>query len=232
MDDSLSSSNPDSYANAESQSFEEIPVESVISEENLSEGLDDSPPQEEAILRRAAVELAERKAELRALATLSSARVDAQDSLESITSSLTDPSATVRATAVRTLYAHNPDLATSLLNQTIRESSLEDRKRIGTALLDSGLIDVRSATAEDARSFYSARSLLFLLAKAGEAAALVNVIRDHPDLNLRIALIKSLASSQAPEVSPALQQLLTDPSLPKEARSAAMEAILQLVGDE
>ena len=190
----------------------------------------DSSNDEEAILRRAAAELAERKAELRALATLSSARNE-QSSVETITASLQDPSATVRAAAVRALYAHNPDFATSFLNSAIRESSPVERRTLGIAIVDSGLLEDQSTTPDD-RSFYSALSVLFLLAKTGEVASLINVIRNHSSLNLRLALINTLAASKAPDVNPAFQQLLLDPSLPKEVRSAAMEAVVQFVENE
>jgi hypothetical protein len=186
---------------------------------------------EEAVLRRAAAELAERKAELRALATLSSAKNE-ESSVETITASLQDPSATVRAAAVRALYAHNPDFATSFLNSAIRDSAPEERRTLGTAIVDSGLLEEDQSTTPDDRGFYSALSVLFLLAKTGEVASLINVIRNHSSLNLRLALINTLAASKAPDVSPAFQQLLLDPSLPKEIRSAAMEAVLQFVENE
>ena len=211
--DSSSVNNPDAYSDS---AYAEI----------------DSASQEDAILRRAATELAERKAELRALATLSSVHDNKDDSFETITKSLADPSATVRAAAVRALYAYDSDLATSFLNNVIRDSSPEERKNLGAALVDSGLINVPESGDTDARSFYAARSLLFLLAKAGEVRSLINVIRDHADLNLSLALVKTLALSKSPEVSSVLQQLLTDPSLPKETRSAAMEVVVQLVDDK
>jgi hypothetical protein len=234
MDDSPSSDNPH-FMDRESQSTSD-----VIS--NRSLGSDDIPSNEtpilrtdldvtdaadeESILRRAAAELAERKAELRALATLSSVR-NTENPVETLTASLVDHSATVRAAAVRALYLHDSDFATSFLNRAICEGSPEHRQNLGIAIVESGLTDQDPSLEGEPHDYYSAVSLLFLLAKAGEVGSLLRIIRNHSNLNLRLALINTLANSKSSEVNAAFQQLLVDPSLPKEVRSAVMEAIVQ-----
>lgn len=238
--DEIPASNNSQITDSEAQSPSRViqvgdldPSELIEAEthEQKADSEEDSSNDEESILRRAAAELAERKAELRALATLSSVRNE-QSSVETITASLQDPSATVRAAAVRALYSHNPDFATSFLNSAIRESSPEERRSLGAAIVDSGLLEEDQSTTPGDRTFYSTLSVLFLLAKTGEVASLINVIRNHSNLNLRLALINTLAASKAPDVNPAFQQLLLDPSLPKEVRSAAMEAVVQFVENE
>lgn len=238
--DEIPASNNSQITDSEAQSPSRVmqlgdldPSELIEAEthEQKADSEEDSSNDEESILRRAAAELAERKAELRALATLSSVRNE-QSSVETITASLQDPSATVRAAAVRALYSHNPDFATSFLNSAIRESSPEKRRSLGAAIVDSGLLEEDQSTTPGDRTFYSTLSVLFLLAKTGEVASLINVIRNHSNLNLRLALINTLAASKAPDVNPAFQQLLLDPSLPKEVRSAAMEAVVQFVENE
>ena len=186
---------------------------------------------EQAVLRRAATELAGRKSESRLLSVLESDSAKA-DSFETITRSLSDSSTAVRSAAVRALYRFNPELAASFLNKVIRESTSEQRQRIGAALIGSGLISNIPSASEDARVFYSAQSMLFLLAKIGEAEPLMEVIQSHPALELRLALIKTLGQSESPKVVPAFQKLLLDPSQPREIRSVVMEVLVQRVGSE
>ena len=76
---------------------------------------------------------------------------------------------------------------------------------------------------------YSAFSFLFLVAKAGEVQPLVQVIKNHPSIELRLTVIKLLASSRDQEIIPAFRRL-TASSLPAEIRTAIMEAINQIDG--
>ena len=53
---------------------------------------------------------------------------------------LSDPSAETRRFAVRTLYDLDPDQAATLVNNALRDGSREERRNIGAALSDSGLL--------------------------------------------------------------------------------------------
>ena len=82
---------------------------------------------------------------------------------------LDDPSAEVREKAVRDLYEMDPDQAATLVNDALRDGTPEERRRIGSALADSGLLyeAIDDLMAENHEHCYSAFSLLFLVAKAG-----------------------------------------------------------------
>jgi len=139
---------------------------------------------------------------------------------------LDDPSAAVREKAVRDLYEMDPDQAATLVNDALRDGSPEERRRIGSALADSGLLyeaidDLMAANHENC---YSAFSLLFLVAKAGVVEPLISVIEKNPSLELSLAVIRLLASSGEPEVVPTLERLAANDLLPPELRSAAVEA--------
>jgi hypothetical protein len=54
------------------------------------------------------------------------------------------------------------------------------------------------------------------------------VIEKHPSLDLSLAVIRLLAASGEPEVTPALQKLAGNNSLAPELRNAAAEAVAQL----
>jgi hypothetical protein len=179
-----------------------------------------------AILRRAAEALAQRRSEKPALGQLRIART----AFEEIAESLDDPSAAVRQKAVRDLYELDPDQAAMLVNNALRDGSPEERRRIGSALADSGLLyeAIDDLMAENHESCYGAFSLLFLVAKAGVVEPLSTVIEKHPSLDLSLAVIRLLASSGEPEVATTLQRIASNTALAPELRSAAAEAIKEL----
>lgn len=140
---------------------------------------------------------------------------------------LDDPSPAVREKAVRDLYSMDPDQAATLVNDALRDGSPEERRRIGSALADSGLLyeAIDDLMAENHENCYSAFSLLFLVAKAGVVEPLSSVIEKNPSLDLSLAVIRLLASSGEPEVASTLQRLALNEALPPELRSAAAESM-------
>jgi len=173
-----------------------------------------------ATLREAAQQLAQR-------------RIKPQKSnfqFDQIAELLDDPSAAVREKAVRDLYELDADRAATLVNDALRDGSPEERRRLGSALADSGLLyeAIDDLMAENHEHCYSAFSLLFLVAKAGVVEPLSTVIEKHPSLDLSLAVIRLLASSGEPEVASTLERLASNASLPSELRSAAAESISQL----
>ena len=175
-----------------------------------------------ATLRRAAQELVERRNERRLRL--------ANSPFEQIAQLLDDPAAEVREKAVRDLYEMDPDRAATLVNDALRDGSPEERRRIGRALADSGLLyeAIDDLMAENHESCYGAFSLLFLVAKAGVVEPLRSVIEKHPSPDLSLAVIRLLASSGEPAVAPNLQRLAANSSLAPELRSAATEAVIYL----
>ena len=184
-----------------------------------------------ATLRHAAEELVQRrhaKLSLSQSPKLVSRPVNGP--FDEIAQSLDDPSPEVRKQAVRELYELDPDQAATLVNDALRVGSPGERRRIGTALADSGLLyeAIDDLMGENHESCYGAFSLLFLVAKAGVVEPLITVIEKHPSLELGLAVIRLLASSGEPEVAPALERLAANNSLPPQLRSAASEAVTQI----
>ena len=178
-----------------------------------------------ATLRQAAEELVRR----RALAKPNLIKL-VNGPFDEIAQSLDDPSAEIRKKAVRELYELDPDQAATLVNDALRAGSPDERRRIGNALADSGLLyeAIDDLRGENHESCYGAFSLLFLVAKAGVVEPLTSVIEKNPSLDLSLAIIRLLASSGEPEVVPALRKLASDTSLAPELCSAAAEAIAQI----
>ncbi len=179
-----------------------------------------------ATLRRAAEELVQRRSRSPGLNL--SHRVHGP--FDDVAQALDDPSPEVRKQAVRELYELDPDRAATLVNDALRAGSPEERRRIGIALADSGLLyeAIDDLMGENHESCYGAFSLLFLVAKAGVVEPLITVIEKHPSLDLTLAVIRLLGSSGEPEVAPALEKLAANNSLDPQIRSAASEAVAHL----
>jgi HEAT repeat protein len=185
---------------------------------------------DEAVLRRAAVALSQRKAERRATALAELARNGGHDSFDQISKALSDGSATVRSAAVRALYEINPELAASFINRALGDGSLEDRKRIGLALAETGSASEVNdeSNQQDPRELYGEFSRLFLLAKAGQVQSLIRVIEEHPNTQLRLAVIKLLSLREEADVVAAFYHLAMRASLSPKIRSAVMEALFKI----
>jgi len=185
--------------------------------------------QQQTVLRRAAADLAHRRTEA-APETVADRKQTNQDGPLDLIRSLDDPSPEARNVAVRAFYDLNPDLAASFLNKALMQGSPDERRSIGAALVGSGLADhaVDTLTGESQEDSYSAFSLLFLVAKAGEVEPLMRVIEDHPNIQLRLAVIKLLALSGESKIATAFFGLAQRSSLPPEVRSAIREAIFQI----
>jgi hypothetical protein len=198
-------------------------VDWMIQETNQTD--EESWRQEQAVLRRAAEVWTRRRINpgTIVLPVRSSAKFD------QLALNLDDPSPALRHQAVRDLYELDPDRAATFFNDALREGSAAERRNIGAALAGSGLVDeaVEDLMGDSPENSYSAFSFLFLVAKAGEVQSLVQVIKNHPSIELRLTLIKLLASSGKVEIKPAFRQLAKG-DLPGEVRAAIMEAIDQV----
>ena len=193
---------------------------------NARAGQDDQWLEDMAILRRAA----EDRIQSQLAANASSPWIPADDSSHPFAEPLQDASAEKQGAIVRSFYEDNPDQAASLLNVVLHESSPGQRRRIGAALVSSGLVGdaINNLTSEKNKDTYQAFSLLFLVAKAGEIGPLVQAIETHKSLELRLKLVGLLVSSGERKSLEAFRRLAVRESVPVELRSAIVKAIDQL----
>src|SRR5205823_7962555 len=153
----------------------------------------------------------------RAASVLALARLNTDEAFKQICTAFDDPAQEVREAAARALYSLADDRADSF-TRALRESAPERRRRIGTAISSSGLADeaVSNLTGESRDKTYDAFSLLFLMSKAGEVRPLMRAIEEHPNTEVRLAVIKLLALSGQPEVLTAFRRMAVRGSLPSE----------------
>ncbi len=178
-----------------------------------------------AILKR----LSSEEAADRAAAVQDLSRVGGDDSFREINAAFDDPAVEVRNAAARSLFNFNADRAATF-TRALRESPPERRRKIGAALASSGLASeaIGQLMGESRERTYDAFSLLFLMSKAGEVQPLMRAIEEHPNNEVRLAVVKLLALSGQQEILPAFRRLAVRGSLPTEVRSAVMEAIYQI----
>jgi len=178
-----------------------------------------------AILKR----LSSEEPSERAAAVTDLARVGGDDSFREISAAFDDPSVEVRNAAARSLFNLNTDRAATF-TRALREAPPERRRKIGSALASSGLASeaIGQLMGESREKTYDAFSLLFLMSKAGEVQPLMRAIEEHPNSEVRLAVVKLLALSGQQEILPAFRRLAVRGSLPTEVRSAVMEAIYQI----
>ncbi len=169
------------------------------------------------------------KATERAAALVELARFGGEDAFRHINTAFEDQSIEVRSAAARALFDSQDDRAAAF-TRALREATPARRRKIGAAIASSGLANeaIRNLTGESRDKTYDAFSLLFLMSKAGEVQPLMRAIEEHPNIEVRLAVVKLLALSGQPDILPAFRRMAVRGSLPPEVRSAVMEAIYQI----
>jgi len=190
---------------------------------------DESFPQVSHVPTEITKQLASHKSSERAAAVSELARFGGEDAFRRISSAFDDQAVEVRSTAARALFDLQEDRAAAF-TRALRDATPDRRRKIGAAIASSGLANeaIRNLTGESRDKTYDAFSLLFLMAKAGEVQPLMRAIEEHPNIEVRLAVVKLLALSGQPDILPSFRRMAVRGSLPPEVRSAVMEAIYQI----
>jgi hypothetical protein len=174
-------------------------------------------------------QLSSRNAAERAAAVVNLPHIGGEDAFCHISAAFDDHAVEVRNAAARALFDLQEDRAAAF-TRALREASPDRRRKIGAAIASSGLANeaIRNLTGESRDKTYDAFSLLFLMSKAGEVQSLMRAIEEHPNIEVRLAVVKLLALSGQPDILPSFRRMAVRGSLPPEVRSAVMEAIYQI----
>jgi hypothetical protein len=189
-----------------------------------------TPPREVAGVYSGVLgQLASEKPAERAAAVSDLPRYGGEDAFRHISAAFDDQSVEVRSAAARAMFELQEDRAAAF-TRALREAPPERRHKIGSAIASSGLANesIINLTGESRETTYDAFSLLFLMSKAGETQPLMRAIEEHPNIEVRLAVVKLLALSGQPDILPAFRRMAVRGSLPPEVRSAVMEAIYQI----
>lgn len=163
---------------------------------------------------------------LRAKAVTELANIDHESVFETILLACADPAKEVRAAAARGLFQLTFDRTDAW--HRIAESGDELRMRQSArAAIEAGLVknSFERLVHDDPKIVYEAFALSALLIKAGETAPIFDAIRNHPDDNVKLALLQVLRAAKDESVVPGLRQLLAMDSLNGEVRERMREVV-------
>lgn len=144
----------------------------------------------------------------RAAAVAELARSQASVAFPQIARCFDDHSPLVRNAAARALRKLEPQKTVDLFNRAIEEGSEERRKNIGAAIAESGVAAeaIENLVSESREETYNALSMLFVMAKSGEIAPLVQAVEEHENEEVCRAAIKLLTLSANSEAGDAALQ--------------------------
>jgi hypothetical protein len=166
---------------------------------------------------------------VKSLMTLS--EFDHESVYEPILLACADPTREVRAAAARCLTK----LSFNRADAWARVTELKDTwrmKQSAKAAVESGLVE-RSFDRlihNDYKHVYEAFALVALLIKADETEPVLDRLDNHPDINVRLAILHIIKVLDAKNVLPHLYKIATDMHLPQNF-SEALEETIQQIGD-
>jgi HEAT repeat protein len=163
-------------------------------------------------------------ASVRAAAVNSLGHIDHESVFASILIAMADESREVRAAAARALSRLSFDRADAYV-RVVETADAETLRAVAEACVTAGL--ARQAmdrlASDDRRQAYEAFSLLTVVARGGQSDVLVNVVKGHPDLNVRLAAARLLTLQGDAEVSRRLRQIAFEGNTPQKLREAILE---------
>jgi HEAT repeat protein len=166
---------------------------------------------------------------VRAAAVTSLGEIEHESVFAPIMMAFADEAREVRASAARSLSRLNFDRAEGFV-RLIDNADEETLRKVAQACTKAGMVAqaIERLISEDRRLAYEAFSLLSLLVKSGETEPLVDAITSHPEINVRLAVIRLLGTATRPEVATLLRHLVVRDGLPEKVRSVLMEVVYQV----
>jgi hypothetical protein len=168
---------------------------------------------------------------LRVKALMTLCDFDHESVFEPILLACADPTREVRAAAARCLTK----LSFNRADAWARITELKDSWRMkasAKAAIESGLVE-RSfdrLTHNDYKHVYEAFALIALLIKTGETELVIERLENHPDENVRMAILHIIKVLEAKNIATDLYRIAVKPDLSHEF-SDALEETIQKVGD-
>jgi HEAT repeat protein len=169
------------------------------------------------------------EAAVRAAAVTSLGEIEHESVFAPLMVGFADDAREVRAAAARSLSRMNFDRGEAYV-RLIETADVETLRKVAQACTKAGMVTqaIDRLISEDRRLAYEAFSLLSLLAKAGETEPLIDAISNHPEVNVRLAIVRLVGTSSRPEAATLLRHLAVRDGLPEKVRSALMEVVYKM----
>lgn len=169
------------------------------------------------------------EAVVRAAAVTSLGEIEHESVFASVIMAFSDEAREVRAAAARSLSRMNFDRGEAYV-RLIETAEAETLSKVAQSCTKAGMVTqaIDRLISEDRRLAYEAFSLLSLLVKTGETQPLADAISSHPEVNVRLALIRLIGTSSNPESATMLRHLAVREGLPDKVRSALLEIVYKI----
>ena len=166
---------------------------------------------------------------VRAAAVVSLGSIDHESVFAPVLIALSDETREVRAAAARTLTGLHFDRAEAYV-RVMEKADPETLRDVARACIKIGIVSQTAdrLASEDRRQAYEAFSLFSLLAKANETDPILDTIRSHKDIEVRLCAVRVLGVAGAPEAVPKLRELVALKGIPESVRTAMLEVLYKL----
>jgi HEAT repeat protein len=166
---------------------------------------------------------------VRSAAVASLSEIEHESVFAPILMAFADEAREVRAAAARSLSRMNFDRSEGYV-RLIETADADTLQKVASACIKAGMVGqaIDRMISEDRRLAYEAFSLLSLLAKANETEPLLEAINDHPEMGVRLALIRLLGTTAQPEIATQLRHLAVRDGMPEKVRAALMEVVYKI----
>jgi hypothetical protein len=154
---------------------------------------------------------------------------DHETVFEPILLACVDPAREVRAAAAKALSRLSFDRADSFVR--VIDSRDSERLRLASlACIVTGFAEraFERVSATDAKHSYEAFTILTLLVKAEEFEPILNTIKEHPNMHIRLTTLKVLRNLNPIKMLPSLYELSLNDELPAEVKTGIEELIFQM----
>ncbi|MDT5060272.1 MAG: hypothetical protein QOH63_731 [Acidobacteriota bacterium] len=169
------------------------------------------------------------EAAVRAAAVTSLGEIEHESVFAPVMVAFADDAREVRAAAARSLSRMNFDRGEAYV-RLIETADAEMLRKVAQSCTKAGMVTqaIDRLISEDRRLAYEAFSLLSLLVKSGETEPLVEAISSHPEVNVRLAIVRLVGTSSRPEAATLLRHLAVREGLPEKVRSVLLEVVYKM----
>jgi HEAT repeat protein len=240
---------------ADGSSAEEVAQESFVNFEDLPAGTEDqaladllaqldspeeevrtqvaqqlgSYPMQRSVSALSTLALSDADSGVRAAAVVSLGSIDHESVFAPVLIALSDETREVRAAAARTLTGLHFDRAEAYV-RVMEKADPETLRDVAQACIKIGIVSQTAdrLASKDRRQAYEAFSLFSLLARANETDPILDTIRNHKDIEVRLCAVRVLSVAGEPDVVPKLRELVAVEGMPEKVRTAILEVLYKL----
>lgn len=163
---------------------------------------------------------------VRAAAVSGLGNIDHESVFAPVLISLADDTREVRAAAARSLSSLHFDRAEAY-GRVMKSADQQTLQTFAQACVKTGIAAqaVDRLASEDRRHAQEAHALFAVLAKAGEAQFILEIIETHSDVQVKLAALRVLSVNGSSDVAPKLRELVATEGMPEDVRTSILELL-------